>query len=309
MSFYIEEENEEQKVYNSLLIKDPKILGILSSELAQKIIEVLSKQPSSAMDVARKLKRHEQNIYYHFRNLEKAGLIKLIKTEERVGALAKIYAVQFPVVSFKLFDRSIVTAMKTRANHVKFFEPFIKDGELNAMIVVGSPDPHGKYGATASDGLAAIDLALFLGNLTKASPLPNYKLDTEMKDSDYKNNNLILVGGPKANIAVDKANKSMPLYFDFHREWNIVSPFSKQVYVEDDIGILAKMKSPFNDEKHVLVVAGKRFKGTRACILALLKKLSDVEKGNKFDPSVIAKVVEGIDRDADGKIDDVRFLE
>jgi len=309
MPFYIEEEADEQKIYESLLAKDPKIFTILSTELAQKILEILSKQPSSAMDVARKLKQHEQKIYYHFRNLEKAGLIKLVKTEKRVGALTKIYAAQYPIVSFKLFDKNIVTGMKTKPNHVKFFEPFLKDGQLNAIIVVGSPDPHGKYGATASDGLAAIDLALFLGHLTKGSPLPNYKLDTEMKESDYKNNNLILVGGPKANIAVDRMNKNMPLYFDFHREWNIVSPFSKQVYVEDDIGILAKQKNPFNEEKHVLVVAGKRFKGTRACILALLKNLSEVEKGNKFDSSIIAKVVQGIDWDADGKIDDVRFLE
>lgn len=307
--FYVEEEGEEQKVYESLLVKDPKIFTILSTELAQKILGILSKQPSSAMDVARKLKQHEQKIYYHFRNLEKAGLIKMIKTEERVGAIAKIYAARYPVVSFKLFDGIKVSGLKTRPNEVKFFEPFIEDGGLNALIVVGSPDPHGKYGAQASDGVAAIDIALLLGHLTRTSPLPNYKLDTEMKEADFKNNNLILVGGPKANTAVDRVNKSMPIYFDYHREWNIVSQFSKQVYVEDDIGILAKMKNPFNDKKHILVIAGKRFKGTRAGILALLKKLSEVEKGNRFDSSVIVKIVQGIDRDSDGKIDDVRFLE
>jgi len=309
MPFYVEEDSEEQKVYESLLVKNPKIFTILSTELAQKILDILSKTPSSAMDVARKLKQHEQKIYYHFRNLEKAGLIKLIKTEERVGALAKIYATQYPVVSFKLFDHKGISSIKTKANELKFFEPFIEDGKLNAIIVVGSPDPHGKFGAQASDGIAAIDIALFLGHLTNSSQLPNYKLDTEMKEEDYKNNNLILVGGPKSNIAVERINKSIPLYFDYHREWNIVSPFSKQVYVEDDIGILVKTKNPFNEEKHILIIAGKRFRGTRAGIIALLKKLNEVEKGNKFDSSVTANIVQGIDRDADGKIDDVRFLE
>src|SRR3989344_601413 len=311
MPFYVEEDAEEneQKIYESLLVKDPKLFTILSTELAQRILQVLSKQPSSAMDVARKLKQHEQKIYYHFRNLERAGLIKLIKTEKRVGAVAKIYAAQYPVVSFKLFNHKSISGIKTKANEVKFFEPFLDNGKLNAIIVVGSPDPHGKYGAQASDGIAAIDIALFLGHLTRDSPLPNYKLDTEMKEEDYKNNNLILVGGPKTNNAVERINKSMPLYFDYHREWNIVSPFSKQVYVEEDIGILAKMKNPFNEEKHVLVIAGKRFKGTKAGILALLKNLKEVEKGNRFDSSVVAKIVQGIDRNADGKIDDVRFLE
>ena len=56
-------------------------------------------------------------------------------------------------------------------------------------------------------------------------------------------------------------------------------------------------------------MSGKRFKGTRAAILALMKKVSEVKKGNKYDSGEIAKVVRGIDRDSDGRIDDVEFLE
>lgn len=291
MAFLVEESAEGQKGYDSLIISDPKHLSALSSELAQKILKVLSEKPGSAMDVARKLKEHEQKIYYHFRNLEKIKVIKVIKTEKRVGAIAKIYAITYPVVSFKLFEDVAATDKKTKVKELKFFHPFIENGKLNATIIVGSPDPHGKFGAQASDGYAAIDLALFLGHLTNDSAVPNYKLDTEIVNSDLKKN-LILVGGPKANIIVEKFNKELPVYFDFHREWNIVSQLSKAVYNEDDVGMIAKIKNPFAKEKQILLISGKRFKGTRAATLAIFKYLREIEKGNKYDEKIIAKVVQ-----------------
>jgi DNA-binding transcriptional ArsR family regulator len=306
MPFLIEE-GKKQKAYESLLVSNPKLFTCLGNELVLKIISLLSKKPSCAMDIARKLKEHEQKIYYHLRNLEDIGLIKLEKTEERVGATAKIYSVKYPVVSFKLFEGGEIVNTKTKVRELRFFKSFIKDGKLNANLIVGSPDPHGKYGAQASDGCCAIDLALFLGSLIK-DVSPNYKLDTEIKEEDLKEN-LILVGGPKANMIVERINKILPIYFDFHREWNIVSPFSKQVYTEDEVGVIEKIKNPFNEDKEIIVLSGKRFKGTRAAIIGLINYLDEVEKGNIFNENVIAKVVLGIDRDSDGRIDDVNFLE
>ncbi|MEM2955067.1 MAG: winged helix-turn-helix domain-containing protein, partial [Candidatus Nanoarchaeia archaeon] len=131
MPFLLEESEKGQKAYESLLIKNPKLFSILSSELALKIIEILSKQPSCAMDIARKLKQHEQKIYYHLRNLEKIGLIKLLKTEERVGATAKIYTADFPVVSFKLFDGKEIVNSKIKIRELNFLKNFIEDGKLN----------------------------------------------------------------------------------------------------------------------------------------------------------------------------------
>jgi len=46
---------------------------------------------------------------------------------------------------------------------------------MNSIIVVSSPDPHGRFGAASSDGYAAIDLALFLGSFLKK---PRNKLQT-----------------------------------------------------------------------------------------------------------------------------------
>ena len=308
MDFLVEEKEKEQRAYETLLTTNPKILRILSNELVLRIIRLLAKKPSCAMDLARKLKEHEQKIYYHLRNLEKFGIIELLKKEERVGAIAKIYRVRYPAISFKLFEDEKIVNKKVKIRELRFFKPFIKRGKLNATLIIGSPDPHGKYAAQASDGCCAIDLALFLGSLIKDPSLPNYKLDTEVKKEDLEKN-LILVGGPKSNIVVDRVNKNLPICFDFHREWNIYSPLSKNVYAGDDVGVIEKIENPFNPKKEILVLAGKRFKGTRAAIIALIKHLKEIEKGNKFDSSVIAKVVRGVDRDADNRIDDAIFLE
>ena len=88
----------------------------------------------------------------------------------------------------------------------------------------------------------------------------------------------------------------------------MVSTFTKTTYDADEIGIVIKMKNPFAKDKYVLIISGKRFKGTRAGILAVTNYLKKLEDGNKFD-SGVARVVRGIDRDSDGRIDDVEFLE
>jgi len=305
--YFIEETKDGQKAYKALKMK-PKNFNVLNSELAQKILNELAKRPSCAMDIARRLKEHEQKIYYHLRRMESAGVIKMERTEERVGATAKIYSVAHPYLAIKLFDGEHLTDVKTKAREIDFFKPFIDNGKLDATIVVGSPDPHGKYSVQALDGSAAIDLALFLGTFLKNSK-PNYRLDTEMRATDIKGN-LILIGGPKANILIDKFNKDLPVYFDERHGFNIVSSFTKSVYSGDETGVIIKMKNPLDKkgEKYILVLSGIRFKGTRAAILALIKHMKDVQEGNKFDDGV-ARVVRGIDKDSDGRIDDVEFLE
>lgn len=305
MAYLIEENEKGQLAYRTLVI-DPKNFNVLNSELSLKILHEIFKQPSCAMDIARRLKQHEQKIYYHLRRLEKAGIISVLRTEERVGAVAKIYSVSSPFISVKLFDGGSITDVKTKVKEVEFFKPFIENGKLNATIVIGSPDPHGKYGAQASDGNAAIDLALFLGTLLESSSL-NYKIDTQVREEDLQRN-LILIGGPKANMLIDRINSKLPIYFDTKHDFNIVSSFSKTVYTEDDVGIIVKMKSPFTKEREILVLSGRRFKGTRAAIIGIVKYLRKIADGNKFN-GYIAKVVKGIDRDSDGIIDDIEILE
>jgi len=311
MRFLVEETKSGQEAYETLLLNDPRLFSVLSNELALKIIRELGKQPSCAMDVARQLKVHEQKVYYHIRNLEKLGLIKVERIEERVGAMAKIYSPISSVISFKLFDGEHINDVKTRAAEIKFLRPFIEEGKFNSIIVVGSPDPHGKYKAPASDGYCAIDLGMFLGQFINDSTVPYYKLDTQLKQEDFRKN-IILIGGPKTNIVADKINKQLPIYFDYseeYLEWNIVSSLSKTVYREAQIGFITRIPSPFLKGKEILVFSGKGFTGTRAAVLAFIKHLKKIVVGNLVKPGVIAKVIQGIDMDSDGIVDEVEFLE
>ncbi|MBI3035885.1 S-layer protein [Candidatus Woesearchaeota archaeon] len=279
--------------------------GSLSSDLAQRILSLLAKEPMYPIDIAKSLKVHEQKIYYHIRNLERAGIIKVVKRETRQGATANFYALAEPafVVKFRNFEATSKIAQIR--NESEFLEPFIKDGQLDALIIVGSPDPHGPDKARSRDGYYGMDLALFLGTFLNYVPKFIVKLDTEVREDDLSNN-LILIGGPVVNKVVEKVNSKLPIRFE---NGNIKSDISNETYPQDECGMIVKAKSPFSKDRYVLVVAGKRFSGTRAAIIAFLKDFKKVTNGNIHNPSIKAKVVEGIDLDSDGIIDDIEFRE
>ena len=203
MGYFIREEKGKQEIFKAREIEASKS-NIFRSELLVKIISELAKKPACAMDLARNLSEHEQKVYYHLRKLERLGIVSLERTEMRAGALTKIYRVEHPYLALKLFDDKPIEYF-ARPKEMEILHPFIENGKMNSIIIVSSPDPHGRFGAASSDGYAAIDLALFLGSFLKKADI-NYRLDTQVDEEDLKEN-LILVGGPKANMVVDKLNK------------------------------------------------------------------------------------------------------
>ena len=299
-------DKQKNEVY-SLPAKEIKAedAGTVSSELAHKILNLLAKESMYPIDIAKSLKVHEQKIYYHIRNLQKSGIIKVVKKETRQGATANFYALTEPAFVIKFKELEATSKLGQIKNESEFLDPFIKDGQLNSLIIVGSPDPHGPDKARSRDGYYGMDLALFLGTFLNYVPKFNVKLDTEVRDEDFQNN-LILIGGPVVNKVVEKVNSHLPIKF---QDGNIKSTVSNETYPQDEIGLIVKAKNPFNKDKYILVVAGKRFSGTRAAIIAFLKDFKKITNGNIHNPSIKAKVVEGIDLDSDGIIDDVEFRE
>ena len=299
-------DKQKNEVY-SLPAKEIKAedAGVVSSELAHKILNLLAKEAMYPIEIAKVLKVHEQKVYYHIRNLEKAGIIKVVKKETKQGATANFYALTEPafVIRFKNFETT--SKIGQIKNESEFLEPFIKDGQMDSMIIVGSPDPHGPDRARSRDGYYGMDLALFLGTFLNYVPKFNVKLDTEVRDEDFQNN-LILIGGPVVNKVVEKVNSKLPIKFE---DGNIKSTISNEIYPQDECGLIVKARNPFNKDKFVLVVAGKRFSGTRAAIIAFLKDFKKITSGNIHNSSIHAKVVEGIDLDSDGIIDDIEFRE
>ena len=305
----VENTEDKQRVYDSLML-GPEHLGIFSNDLAVKVINELAKQPLCAMDIAKKLKQNEQKIYYHLRKMRSAGIVKLNGTEQRYGMTAKMFQLVSPVISTKLYN----DGYDTKAASVKdrdieeFLNPFIVNGKLNAEIIIGSPTLHGKYSATARDGVYAIDLALFLGKFMDGFNSHNYKLDVEVDKLDLESN-LILIGGPKINAITDKVNEKLPIFFDIKKQWAITSTLSGNTYNYEDDALILRFKNPFNKKKEILLLAGRRSHGLRSAIIAFTRHTHEIMKGNIEDDKILGKVVRGIDKDGDGIIDSVTFLE
>jgi len=303
--------DKRKKEILSLPAKEVKIkqLKAVKSKLARRILEELAKKSNYPKEIARILKVNEQKVYYHIRNLEKARIIEVSKTEIVQGAHANFYKLLQPalVVKFKEFEEtSRIAGVDEKQS--SFFEPFVEDGELKASIIVGSPDPHGPEKARSRDGYYGIDFALFLGTFLNYVHGLNVMLDTEVRSEDLKDN-LILIGGPVINTVTAKINDKLPIKFDKEKNWGIHSSVSGKVYHSDESGVIVKIKNPFNAKKKILLIAGKRFMGTKAVMIAFLKKFDKIIEGNIHDNKVMAKVVEGVDLDSDGIVDDVEVLE
>jgi hypothetical protein len=253
---------------------------------------------------------HEQKVYYYIKRFKEAGLITEAGSESRGGATAKLYRVRHGSICLSLGDHEPARELNISSPaSLRLLKPFVDDGNLNAKIIVGSPDPHGPEKARASDSCCAIDFALFMGAFTSGKQVPNYRLDTEVREADLKGN-LILIGGPSVNMVTRRINNVLPVFIDLKGSAKVKSSLSGKVYKDDEIGMLVVTDNPWDKRgKRILVIAGNRFQGTRAAILAWIMDLKGVMKGNSKDSKILARVVRGYDMDGDGVIDKSEFLE
>ncbi len=286
-----------------LLVMDAKPINtkgssIIISSIQQKILSTLSKKSLYPKELASIIGVPEPSIYYHVRSMEKMGLIKVMMRENHRAAVAKYYV---PTAkAFFVRCGSEPTSVQRIPYHLKpVFEPFIQNGELNSKIVVGSPDPHGPDRARSRDAYYGIDLALFIGTML-FNAKPCVKLDTELTNEDLKDN-LIIVGGTVVNRITRRVNNVLPIRFD--QKKNIYSSKTKAVYKGDDCGFITVTRNPFAktkaSDKKIIVLAGKRFSGTRAAILSFISGYDRIEN----------RIVQGIDSDYDGIVDKIKILE
>ena len=299
------------------IFEDPERLRSVLSRLSWKILQILSEKEMYPMEVARKLNVHEQKVYYHIRKLSKAGAIKVVKEEEKKGAVAKYYKATFPAMGVELpfgyqtINRFPVTNIDEKMK--QFLSPLIQDGTFDGKIVVGSPDPHGPFKAKARDGHYVAYLTLFLGQFVDLPEDFLIKLDVDVKAEKEKRNNLILVGGPGTNLITQEFNEFLPIRFNMMPSEHgfllggLVSEKTQNVYTADNIGLIAKIPNPWNTEKSVIVLAGNKAVGTKACVLALTKFWKKTLKNFSYEK--FAVVIQGFDLDGDGKVDSIEVLE
>ncbi|MCK4883293.1 MAG: helix-turn-helix transcriptional regulator [Candidatus Diapherotrites archaeon] len=289
---------------------DPQNARKALSPVAWQIVSTIAKKPMYPAEIAKHMKIHEQKVYYHIHNLEKSGIIKVIKHENMNGVIAKFYGLEAPAFILTLKEMEKTHTIPTTTND--FFYPFIQNGKLESTIVIGSPESHGPEKTRARDAPSAINFGLLLGCFLNYTPPLSVKFDTDLKENDLKQN-LIIIGGPGVNKTFEKINGSLPIRFVKKNESNfytkIHSVLSGKEYLSEDIGIFIKTTNPFDETKSILVIAGMRNRGTASVIFALMNNFEDMCKGNKFDSKVFAKVIEGIDADSDNKIDSIEIKE
>ncbi len=306
----VENNGNEQKIYDSLIVS-PKNLGIFSNALALCIISELAKQPMCAMDVGRKLKENEQKIYYHMRKMREAGIIKLSGTESRYGMTAKLFDLVSPVIATKLNENGYELKYADPANDPvisEFLNPFVKDGKLNTKVIMGDPYSHGRFDEGSTEGPFTFDLALLLGRFLKEFNFPCYKLDTEIKEKDLKDN-LILVGNSKTNMIIDKINSHIPLYFDETKDYRLVSKLTGNSFTDPRVGVIIKTSNPFSKNKKMLVIGGVGSRGTRAAVLACTEYFLQAFKNVEQNNGTFACIVKGYDKSGNKVMDTIEVLE
>ncbi len=315
----LQEEGNKQTVKEITIMPKPQTLRMVVGNLSWKILSLLNQKAMYPLEVARQLGMHEQKVYYHIRKLERAGAIVVEREEKRKGATAKYYRTISPAFGIEFqggyqpMQRPSLLAASQQVQD--FFKEFITaDGGFDAKIVVGSPTPHGPFKTSARDGHYAAQLTFFLGQFVKMPQDFAIKLDVDVKAEKEEKNNLILVGGPGTNLLTQELNDYLPVQFNMQSSaqgylfGGLVSKKTGLVFTADVAGLIAKIPNPWDNTKSILVLAGNKAVGTKACVLALTgfwqKTLATYRAGNAF-----SAVIQGFDLDGDGKVDSIEVSE
>ena len=315
----LREENKTQQVKDIELFNDPQKLKLILNRLSWKILIMLSEKEMYPLEIARRLGIHEQKVYYHIRKLCRAGAVTVAREEEKKGATAKYYKVAAPAFGIELPQeyRTIkkLSLLGMEEQIRGFFREFVrKDGTFDGKIVVGSPTPHGPFKTSARDGHYASHLAFFLGQFVKPPEDFAIKLDVDVKAEKEEKNNLILVGGPGTNLLAEEVNDCLPIKFNMRPSeegflfGGLVSKKTGHVYTADAVGVVAKVVNPWDKNKRVIVLAGNKAVGTKACVLALTDYWQKTLKGYRGEETY-ARVIQGFDLNGDGKVDSIEVLE
>jgi DNA-binding Lrp family transcriptional regulator len=293
----------------ALLFDNPLALKPVVSPLGWEIIKLIANEESYPAEIARKLRQYRQKVYYYVKQLEKNGLIKKGKVIEAERGKATGYRLSSFAFCIELpyGDRPFIASEKVLNSKLSsFLNKFISKGIFDGIIVTGSPNPHGPNMVSARDGHYSAQIGLFLGQFCT---LPNdfiVRLDVDVRAEKLQNLNMILIGGPGANLITADINKHLPIKFSEQNYWAGLI-HEEKTFSSETHGLIANIANPFEKDKRIIVLAGIRNVGTKTAILALTnfynKVLKDYEEGKDW-----ACVVRGYDVNGDGKVDSVELV-
>lgn len=293
------------------VLEDSQAIAPLTHPLAWRILSELRREPGYPSEVAKRLRVHEQKVYYHVHRLAKAGLIRVVREEPRGGTRGRVYAPVAEAFGVELPGRAgpmELPSIGMTAPLQRFLEPFRPGRAMDGLVVVGAPIAHGPFLTAARDGPYAVELAWSLGRLFLPTEKPVVWLDTDIKASGREGGNLILVGGPVANIVSFDLNASLEVRFDWRETWRIESARSRQRYEDESVGLVARVPNPWRKDKAIVLLSGVHHRGTLSACLAITRFADQVLRDYGGEVAFY-RVVEGLDRDGDGRIDDVAIRE
>jgi DNA-binding transcriptional ArsR family regulator len=297
---------------SATVIERPERLAAATHPLAWRILTELQRRPDFASALARRLGIHEQKVYYHVNRLRKAGLLRTVREERRHGAVSRILAPTAEAFALVLpgTGRSVVRGEAPPSGPWQaLFAGFHRRGVFDGYLVVGAPTAHGPFLTAARDAPYAAHLAFFLGRHFAPPRGISVRLDTEAKAEGLEGNaNLLVVGGPVANIVSLDLNPHLALRYEWEEVWRLESHATGRTYAGDAFGLLARVPSPWAKDRWIVTLSGVHVAGTLAAIFGLTEATEEVLA--ECEPETpFYRVVEGLDRDGDGRIDAVRVVE
>jgi DNA-binding transcriptional ArsR family regulator len=306
----LDPKSEAGLVKHVLVSDEPDGFKPASGKVGQKILTLLSSGPKYPAEMARVLNTHHQTVYYHIGRLEKAGLISRVRSERIRGGEANLfalasdgYAVEFPVKGEPM--PTLQSSSRSKALG-RFFKEFFNNGVFDGWVVVGSPLQHGEAGTQARDGHYAVQLGFALGQfVTLPSKFP-VKLDVDLRAEKLMASNLILVGGPRTNVAAEELNPHLKVRFSQGGFWSSIVDDEGKSYGSELDCIVEKVSNPWDSTKTCVIAAGLTGAGTKAAIIGICN-FADV-LFQRYRSGDYASLLRGVDRDGDGKVDSVDVL-
>lgn len=278
----------------------------LSDPIRVEILIKLSDQPSYPAKMAQEFDCSKQKMYYHFDRLQEADLVEEDRVENLSGGEATFYRPTSQGFAFTLGDVGESFPVPESSSSVtRFLKPLVEERELRGPIVVGSPEQHGPDQVRALDGHLAAEIAYKLGNYSRKDS-PALKLDTDVINQESYLESMVILGGVLTNLVAKEFNESFPAYFPSSEFPYRKLETHENSYSEGEIGVIAKTPNPHDRSENVFLVAGIQSRGTEAAVRAF----SDLEEiVEDYTAGQFYAVVEGLDLNGDGEIDDYRVVE
>ena len=139
-TYILREENNKLSYSEAVIVDSPSALKIIDHPIRLEILKMLAKKPMYPAEIARKMKLHEQKIYYHIKQMTNSGVLEVVEKEEIRGTVAKKLSPKFLNFAFTLskkWKKLDNLIEKKDPEILNFLNPFIINKELNAAEEVG----------------------------------------------------------------------------------------------------------------------------------------------------------------------------